>query len=513
MLVLVAGAAYLIARGGGDDARPAATGDPLAAALAYAPTDAEVVATVDAAPGSPQGRAMRDLERTFPAGRFAADAGRSAITAMGFDPQRDAPKLLAGPIVLAGPNAAISKVVGSATALRLDVGAVLAAGAIGSFAGRSEGDVAEVVERSVKEGKLRPLADVQPGVKQYALPGDAGRLGVRGRDVVLANTSARLAQAFALRDRHGGLTRRAFEARLGPLTGPALAKLVAQPRVLIGDAARDVPWVRALRYGAVSVAIEPDGLRLRAHLTTDPTQLRPEDLPLAPGAAPPSPAPGAAKLAVGVRDLGQTIRVLDAVKDDLKISLLDPVTSALRTLDRFKGPLKTFGRIDVDAALIDQLTGTTTITQEANGIGVRGELRDGGPLRTALNRIASVPDFLIDLANITDLDLDKSGDEAYVVKQKGKVILRLAVLDNLLVATTDPKVGLRAIANRRPQRASREGALAFRARGTAVQDLIISTFGLPDVARLFVAGFGDFAGSARAELSGLDVDSLLALRR
>jgi hypothetical protein len=510
-VVVAVVAVVLLLRGGDDrDHRPIG-GDLLARALAYAPASSEVVAVLDVAPGSQQGRAVRDLQRTFPAARFAADSGRSAIASLGFDARDDPPKLLAGPLVVAGPSSAISRVIAGVGSLKLDVGTLLRAGSTVAFVGRSPGDVDDVVDAAADRRRLRPLADLPGAVQQYALPNGLGRMGVRDGDVVLAADGPRLAAAFALRARHAGTTRRSFEARMGPLLRtPALVRLVLLPRVLIGAAAANVPWVKALRSGAVAISVASPGLRLRAHLATDPAGLRPEDLPLAPGAAPPSPAAGPARLSAGVRDLAQTIHVLDAVKSDLRIPLLSGVTNALKTLDKYKGPLKTFGGIDVDQALIDQLTATTTITQEAHGIALRAELRDGRPLRTALNRIAAVPDFLINLAGI-GVNLAKAGDDAYEVREHSRTSLRVAVYGNTLIVTNDLGATLHAIAARRPVRAPAAGALAFRAQGVAVQDLIIAQLRLPPLARLVLGGFGDFQGSARAEVSGLDVDATLAL--
>jgi hypothetical protein len=427
------------------------------------------------------------------------------------DADRDLPALLGGPLVLAGSGRAVPALTGAIQGLRVNLVPLLRTGALAAVVGRNAADVADVFARAAADGRLRKVADVAPGVAQYALPGDGGRVGVRDADVVLAGDEARLRTAFGLHDRGGGLTRAAFETRLGPLAGPALVHIAALPRVLIGDRARGVPWIDALRSGAVALRVEDPGLRLRAHLATDPSRLTPADLPLAPGAAPPSPAPGRAPLGAGVRGLNQTIRVLDATRGDLRLPFLAPVTNALATLDSIKGPLKTFGRIDVDAALIDQLTGTTTITREPRGTAIRAELRDGGPLRTALARIAAVPDFAIELANITDLDLDKAGQDAYLVLRKGTPVLHLAVLGNTLVATTDLGAGLRAIAARRPVRAPGPGALAVHAQGAAVQDLIVQRLGLPGLARLVLSGFGDLDVAARAELRAVDVEATLAL--
>jgi hypothetical protein len=509
-VLAVAGGVVIITRGGGDKPRTAVA-DPLAEALSFAPASSELVVSVDTTPGSQQRAALNDLTRKFPAARFGADALRSGVRAIGLDADRDLPVLLGGPLVVAGSGRAVPAIAGAIRGLQVDLVPLLRTGALAAIVGRDAKSVDEVFSRAADDGRLRELSDVAPGVAQYALPDDAARVGVRDADVVLAGDAARLRAGFALHDRGGGLTRAAFAARLGPLAGPAFVRVAALPRVLIGDRARGVPWVDALRSGALALRIEPPGLRLRAHLATDPTRLRPQDLPLAPGAAPPSPAPGRATLSAGVRGLDQTIRFLDATRGDLRLPFLAPVVSALNTLDSVKGPLKTFGRIDVDAALIDQLTGTTTITREVHGIAIRAQLRDGGPLRTALNRIAAIPDIAIDLADVTDLDLDKSGDDAYEVRRKGTTFMRVAVLGDTLVATTDLTAGLRAIANRRPVPAPGPGALAVHAQGAAIQDLIIRQLGLPGLARLILGGVGDLDVAARAELRGVDAEATLTL--
>jgi hypothetical protein len=338
-----------------------------------------------------------------------------------------------------------------------------------------------------------------------------GRIAVRGADVVLAGTTARLTEALALRDRQGGLSRATFEARLGPLRGPALVRVAAQPRVLIGARARGVPWVDALRGASLAVRLERPGLRLRAHLATDPARLRPQDLPLAPGIGAPAPAPGRASAeAAGVRGLNQTIHVLDAARHDLRLPFLASVTSALDTLDQFKGPLRTLGGVDADA-LIDQLAGTTTITREAGGFALRAELRDSGPLRTALDRLAAIPDIALNLANVTDLNIAAAGDGAYEVRRSGRTVLRVAIVGDVLVVATDLNAGLRAIADRRPVPAPGPGALSVHAGGPAIQDLIVTRFGLPGLARLVLGGVGDLDASAQAGLSGVDVSATLAL--
>jgi hypothetical protein len=506
--VAVAVGVVLLLRGGGGGNKPAVA-DPLAEALSFAPSSTPAVAQFEVQAGSDQGRKLRDLARTFPAARFAADGVRQSVRTLGLDADQDLPALLGGPLVAWGPPGAIVSLTTSFSALRLELAPVLEAGVTAAVVGTSADDVNSTIDRAVQDGRLRKAGD---GL--YALPDGAGTLGVRDADLVLGADAQAVRRAFAVHDGQGGLTRASFTARLGPLARvPALVRATAGARALLAPRAGGTPWVDALRQGALALAIEKPGVRLRVHLATDPAKLTDADLPLAPGPQPPSPAPGARPIDAAVRNLSQTIHVLDAAKDQLDVPFLNPVTSALRTLDRVKGPLKTFGGIDADAALVDQLTGTTTITPEApNTIALRAELRDGGPLRTALNRIAAVPDFALNLANV-DLNVARDGD-AYTITEKGKAIMKAAVLGNVLVVTNDLRAGLRAIANRRPTNVpttSKTGALLVHAEGTAVQDELIRRFQLPGLARLVLGGFGDLDASARAQRTGLDLDATLTL--
>jgi hypothetical protein len=515
-VLIAAGVAVFVLLRGGDDHHAPPVADPLAEALGYAPISAPLVAEFDVQTSSQQGHALRNLGSTFPIARFGVDSARDAIASLGLDPDNDVDPLLGGgPIVVAGDQQSLTALEGSVASLRPDLTTLLRAGAIAAVVARSADDAREVVERGVADRRLRELHP--PGApahtRFFAIPHNAAVVAVRDADVLLGHDAQRLIDAIALRDRQGGLTRALFERRLGPLAArPAVIRAFADPRLLLRAHAPGVPFVDALRGGAFALTLERDGLRLRVHLPTDPRRLRPTDLPLAAGPQPPSPAPGVAPMDAGVRGLGQTLRVLDASRHSLKIPFLDPIINALDTIDSVKGPLKRFGGIDLDAALLDQLAGTTTATREPHGWAFRAELNDGGPLRSALNKLAAVPDFALSLANV-DEDIDKSGDEAFALKRNGTTVLRLAVLGKTLVATTDPATGLRAIANRPLQHPKSTGALTFHVEASAIQDTIIRRLGLPDLARLVLNAIGDLDGSAQSSVNGVDLDAKLHLER
>lgn len=511
-VVVAAVVVVVLARGGSSDSHTAVA-DPLAEALGYAPASAQVVAAVDVAPGSQQGAALTELGRTSPLARFGGSEFRSSLRLLGLDPDADVPSVVGGPLVIAGPASALRGLTSALRGFNLDLTSVLRTGAIAAIVGRSADDVDAVLDRAVDARRMRelPRGAAPPGTRLLALPSSAGVVAARGPDLVLGGDAAAVTRAIALEQHGGGLTRRAFEQRLGPLRGPALVRIAAQPRAIIGTRAQGIPFIDALTGGALSLRLEDPGIRVRAHLATDPARLRPDQLPLAPGPQPPSPAPGAAGASAGVRNLSQTIDVLEAANGRIALPFVSSAEEALATLDQVKGPLHTFGRIDVDAALLDQLTGTTTITREGRGVVLRAELRDGDPLRSALWRIAAIPDFLISASGITDLNIADDGNGIYTVTQSGRPILHVGVLGTTLVVTDDFGIGLDAVAARAPQRVDRPGALAFHADGRTIQDELVRRLGLPGMARLFLGSIGDLNGSVRSEVGGTDLDATLAL--
>jgi hypothetical protein len=509
-VMVAVGVGLLVKKGGSSGGN--AVSDPLAEALAFAPASAEVVAEFDVQASSEEGRRLRDLSRTFAAARFAADGVRQSVRALGLDADADLPSVLGGPVVVAGPAAAVKGLGASISGLALDLPAIARAGATAAVVGRSADDVGAVLRRATEDGRLKRLADPAKGVEGYALPKGAGVLGRREADLVLGGDAEAVKRAFATRDGGGGLTKATFDARMGPLANaPALIRAAGQARPIIAARATGVPWVDALRQGALTVAIEKPGVRVRVHLGTDPAKVTDEQLPLAPGAEAPKPAPGGRGIDAAVRNPAQTIRVLDAAKDGLDLPFLDGVKSALDTLDSVKGPLKTFGGIDVDQ-IVGQLTGTLTVTPErGNTIAVRAEMTSGDDLRSALDRIVAVPDFALNLAGV-GLNVKRDGD-AYTITDKGKAIMKLAVLDKTLVITNDMTASLKAIADRKPRPAKEPqgGALSFHLGGQALQDELVRRLHLPDLARLVLGGFGDLDGAARAERGGVDLDATLTL--
>ncbi|HWT93564.1 MAG TPA: hypothetical protein VN238_11240, partial [Solirubrobacteraceae bacterium] len=302
-------------------------------------------------------------------------------------------------------------------------------------------------------------------------------------------------------------------AAVAPAARPApLISLTAPAQALVKLAGvGEIPNADALTDGAVAVRIGEKDVAIPFAAAADQARFKPENLPIPLGPEAPSPAPGDAPFSLAVRDARQTLNVLRKEETRTNIAALRSIEEALEELDKVSGTLKTFGRIDVDEALFDQLTGTTTVTREANATVVRAELEDGGPLRTALDRIAKVPAFAYELAGIDGVALDRQGDEAFVLKLEGEKPVRLAVLDKILVATTSPAVGLRAVANREPGRVTTPGAL--HARLTRPGELLVQRFGLPGATSVLLGGLGPLDLAVQAERTGLTGSATLTVAR
>jgi hypothetical protein len=343
-------------------------------------------------------------------------------------------------------------------------------------------------------------------------------LVVDGPVLVLARDAAGARAALDRRARRAGLRRSAFAARVAPAggTGPALVRAAAPARLLAGRLTARLPIARRLHDGALALRVAAPGIRARFAATTTATApLAPADIPLAFGAAAPAAAAGVAPAALGLRDARHTLAVVRADRAwRAALPQLAPVVAALDAADRVPGVLRRLAGLDVDAALLDQLTGTTTVTRERSGaVVVRAELRDGGPLRTALGRLARVPDVALRLAGAADLHLGRAGAEAFTLRTGDAPALRLAVIGDVLVATPDARVGLRAVAHRAPRRPGTAGALHAALSGPAVRGLVVATLRLPRLAGLLLGPLGAGTVALRVEPAGLTGEATLALGR
>ncbi len=487
--VAVGAYAVLSGRGAARDVGPPVA-DPAAEALGFAPADVPVVAVLVTDPDSPARRDLAGLSRRFP----AAELARAQVDGLLRDRvgvgERDLRPLLGNPAI--------------AWASRVDA---LADGGLAWIA-TDGARLEELLEEREEAGRLRRLPP-QRGFTRYAAPGVA--LAVRGQRLVAAPDPPALAAALGRhRSRRGGLSRAALdERRLGTAPG-ALLTVLAEAGPLVARAAgpaaaRGVPWLRAVRRVALRVGAGPGGLVARARLETPAGTVRPADLPIARGPQAPVPR-GRGELTAGVRAARQTVAFARGVAAVTRPQELRRIDDTLDLLRRYAG-------IDVQADLIDRLTGTTTFTADATGrrVTARGELADPRPAVAALERLRALSSLgpLADLAGIDTggLRVQEEGGRFVVLRDDVPLVV-LAVRGRVLVASNDPRVDVDAVAAAPPVRLpSPQGPGALQAvleRGAAAR-LLLGRLGLPAEAALLLTGLGAPALSAQAELDRTDL--------
>jgi hypothetical protein len=331
------------------------------------------------------------------------------------------------------------------------------------------------------------------GARLYAIPGAGGAaLAARGATVVAAPSAALVRRALDARAQPRP-ARAAFDRRLKGLPPDAPLRIAFDPRALLHDQAPKVAatrWGRALRDGAAALEATADGLRLPFRLTTDPKNLRAQDLPMATGAQAPSTR-GRAPLTIGLRTAAQGAAFFKATGQP-----------ALALLDQVPGFLKP----DVGG-----LTGPATISGSGTDLQrftLVTDPPDPGDWKAKLDRLDALSG-LIRTIGLADVRID-ARDGVYQLQENGKLVLRAGVFGRTLALSDDARADLRAAA-RAPLDSpvpGAAGALTVRLRGPAVRDLV-GPLGLP---ALVLDRLGDLTGWARAELDGMTGELRLPVR-
>ncbi|MEA2358012.1 MAG: hypothetical protein QOI62_1272 [Solirubrobacteraceae bacterium] len=440
--------AVLLLRGGSDrDAAPKALADE---PLAYLPGGAKAVLDVDTR-APLVGLAVSQLAPRLSGGALKAG---------------DVTPLLGGR---------------AAAALGGDGGAVLAL-----VAPRRE-PVDALARRLTAAGEYR-------GARLYAIPGGGqAALAARGATVVAGPSAALVRRALDARAQPRP-ARAAFDRRLKGLPPDAPLRIAFDPRALLHDQAPKVAatrWGRALRDGAAVLEATADGLRLPFRLTSDPTGLRPADLPMATGAQAPSTR-GRAPLTIGLRTAAQGAAFAKATGQPA-LALLDEVPGFLRP--------------DIGG-----LTGAATIS--SSGADLRRftlvtDPPDPGDWAAKLDRLDALSG-LIRTVGLADVRIDAK-DGVYQLEQNGKLVVRAAVFGPTLALSDDARADLRAAARAPldPPPPGAAGALTVRLQAKAARAIVGRPLGLP---ALVLDRLGDLTGWARAELDGVTGELRLPVR-
>ncbi|HEY7620622.1 MAG TPA: hypothetical protein VH834_12665 [Solirubrobacteraceae bacterium] len=305
--------------------------------------------------------------------------------------------------------------------------------------------------------------------------------------VVIAPSRAELAASLhGARQPSAKYARATFDKRFAGMPAGAGARVAFDPRPLLAQRAPQIantPWARSLRDGAAVLTTSGNELHLPFRITADPVGLKPADLPIATGAAPPS-ARGKAPLIAGVRDPAHTLAFLRAAK----------VLPALDVLNELPGIL----RPD-----LNDLGPNGTVTSPAldlNRLTVRSEPAEPKIWSTRLKVIAGLAGKL----GFSGADVEEH-DGAYTITADGKLVGRVGVFGDVLVLSNDPTADLRAAANAPPVPTppGAAGALTVRLNPSVLGDLI------PALVR---DRLSDVTGWARAELTGVNGELRLAVR-
>lgn len=514
---------------GGDDGRrsgSAAALDPLAAAVTVVPSDAPFVALAetDAAAGPlPKLTAVTDR---IPGATIAY--GRAGDALGGIDLQNDLLPVLGHPIVFAvaelpdrTSDAAPDPLAGLLGAFPFrvpELGALLAASRFGTVAGDPAG-LRALLDRLVDSGGLQRDGEAR-GFAVFRRP-DGGAYGFDGGLFVGAGSQEDLRAALTLAAqgrsgqdadglRSGSLTKSSLLARFRGFPGRSRSALRAT--LDVGAVERSdsgdlqVPWVSALQRVSFAIVPEEAAVSVPFRFSTDADAVTAGDVPIAGGAASPSPAAeDDTEVVVGLRDAAHTI---EFVRRTLRVTNADLASD----LDGIETSLRRYARVDPTTQILAKLTGTTTITTDLKGtLTLRSELADPEPVADALSqlqRLSTLSSFVggigvdVDTRGIT---VEDDGDGRYRVERDGDTVARAAVIDGVLVASNRESTDLQALADAFPETPenAKGGALSVRMSAEALVTELAGMLGLPEAATAALEPLGQISVNARGSTSGV----------
>jgi hypothetical protein len=305
--------------------------------------------------------------------------------------------------------------------------------------------------------------------------------------VVIAPSRAELAASLhGARQPSAKFARQTFDKHFAGMPAGEGARVAFDPRPLLAQQAPQIAntvWARSLRDGAAVLTTSGNELHLPFRLTADPAGLKPADLPIATGPAPPS-ANGKAPLIAGVRDPSQTLGFLRAAGLLPALDVLDKLPGILRPDLNDLGPNGTL----------------TSPALDLNRLTVRSEPAHPKTWSTRLKIIAGIAGTL----GLGSARFEQRNG-AYTITSDGKLVGRVGLYGNVLVLSNDPTADLRAAANAPPVPTppGAAGALTARLNPGVLGALI------PALVR---DRLSDVTGWARAELTGVNGELRLAVR-
>ncbi len=477
-LALVVGLVALAGCGGDDGAQP---GDPLGEALSYVHEGAPLVAAIATDPERGQLRATAGIVGDVVLYRQV----RRALDRIGLDLERVRPLLGNDVVVSTGADPSRMR----------DV--------VGAWVAKNDDGLRDAIEEAGLAGAGRI------GDRDVFRARGGGLVALKGPVLVFAGDSAGLRLALRRHDLPSGLTRDELRPRLQGLPGDALIRAVGDGAVLarrfVGRGATQVPWLTALEDVALSVKAADGGFQIGLRAQVDDEILAPSDVPLAVGPDSPRPA-GENGVVVGVRDLAHTIEWLERYGPAVgfkTLSEFQPLRDALRR----------FARFDLDGLLLTRLSETTTITSDGEDWTFRAEVDDAEPLEDALPRLRTITALAGGVADLQGYSLAEPQQDRYVLSRDGEPLLAFGLAGDVLVASTNPKIDIGAVAKREPSSGGSRGALTGRLSGASLARVVTEALDLRPGAAIALGALGDTDFAVHAELDRLRAEAFLAVAR
>lgn len=432
--------------GGGEEAS-----SPLDEALRYLPADTPFAVVIDTDTDGEQYKAAGEIADRF---GFKDDLVKEIEEALDADEGEleRFEKALGNEFVVGSPNAR-AFVEGSSEENDDDmIGAIQATDP-------------EALERLLKEEE-GVKADGEVGgatVYKDADENDADPFAVKDGVLIIAEDRKQLEQALETRAGDDSLTEEDFDAALDGLPEDALVRVYLDAERMLrvgGDAgeALKVKWVRALRDGGLTLAVQDDEVAIDFNVNTEAGELTEEDLPIAPGAEAPQVLQRNGEIGVALRDTAHVLNFAQSVAKTLDPDGFGTFETALRQIEKKTG-------VSLQDDVLAQIEGDLSVSiNPLNGkFGARADLEDPAAFEQTLSKLSDVLPNLAEGAAGEKVGFakPKAGEDFYAVATADGDNIVFGVVDQVFVLSNDPKIAGTLAAERPESVAGAEGALVL----------------------------------------------------
>jgi hypothetical protein len=344
--------------------------DPIATELSYVPAGSPYVLTVATDPNSPAIQGIKDLIGKFPLAGLGLQALNAKLDQLGVDYSSEIKPLLGNPLVFAfATGVPPSNVTATNTPI------------VAAWVTKS----ASVLKTLIKKAGVSS-AGTRDGASLYEAGG--AEIAVDGATVVVGTHDA-LAAAL---DRHahgGGFSTADYQHDISGLPQNAVINAFGNLGALLSApsaaAARQVPWVAAIRGYGVAVTVSGSGIAASFRVDTSGRSLSASQLPLSSGPTP-SPA-GPAPLEAAIHNPSQLVTFAEAAA---QTSNPTGYQHFLATVAKLKSKLG----IDIDS-LAHSLTGDMSIASDTHVTAIRAQVSNPTQVARALSAISRAPRSII----------------------------------------------------------------------------------------------------------------------